>query len=64
MTLDGEDLDDRQRHLLDVLTREFEAAPLLDTTSGTAFYQSRRLCRSANQALKIRMRVGVFTRLA
>jgi hypothetical protein len=42
MTLDKEDLDDRQRHLLDVLTREFEEALLLGTASGTALYQRLR----------------------
>jgi hypothetical protein len=42
MTLDTEDLNDHQLQLLEVLTREFEEAPLLDTTSGAALYQRLR----------------------
>jgi hypothetical protein len=52
MTLDREDLDDRQRHLLDVLTREFEEAPLLDTTSGTALYRRLRQHLTADGAIE------------
>lgn len=42
MTLDDEDLDDRQRQLLDELTREFEEEPLLDRMSGAALYPRLR----------------------
>ena len=42
MTLDWDDLDDRQLRLLDVLTREFEGEPLLDHASGAALYQRLR----------------------
>jgi hypothetical protein len=42
MTVDTEDLDDRQLRLLDVLTQEFEEEPLLDPTSGAALYPRLR----------------------
>ena len=42
MTFDREDLDDRQLRLLDVLTREFEETPLLDTTRGAMLYPRLR----------------------
>ncbi|HWW84139.1 MAG TPA: hypothetical protein VNZ26_11080 [Vicinamibacterales bacterium] len=42
MTLETDDLNDRQKQLLEVLTQEFEEAPLLDTTSGGALYQRLR----------------------
>ena len=50
MTLDREDLDDRQLGLLDVLTREFEEEPLLDTTNGPVFYQRLRRHLTADGA--------------
>ncbi len=50
MTLDREDLDDRQRQLLEVLTREFEEQPLLDATSGAALYQRLRSHLTADGA--------------
>ncbi len=50
MTLDSEDLDDRQQQLLDVLTREFEEEPLLDRTSGAALYQRLRRLLTASGA--------------
>ncbi len=50
MTLDREDLDDRQLQLLDVLTREFEEEPLLDATRGAALYQRLRKHLTADGA--------------
>jgi hypothetical protein len=58
MTLDKEDLDDRQRHLLDVLTREFEEALLLGTASGTALYQRLRQHLTANWATEADLSSG------
>jgi hypothetical protein len=42
ITLDGEDLNDHQSRLLDVLSDEFEAALRLDDTSGATLYQRLR----------------------
>ena len=42
ITLDTEDLDDRQARLLDVLCEEFDEAPLLDATSGPSLYHRLR----------------------
>ena len=42
ITLDTEDLDDRQARLLDVLCEEFEEAPHLDATSGPGLYRRLR----------------------
>jgi len=42
ITLDAEDLDDHQSRLLDVLSEEFEEAPLLDATNGPSLYQRLR----------------------
>ena len=42
ITLDSEDLDDHQSRLLDVLSEEFEAAPLLDATNGRDLYHRLR----------------------
>ncbi len=42
MTLDREDLDDRQLRMLDVLTLGFEDEPLLDAASGAALYHRLR----------------------
>lgn len=50
MTLDHDDLDDRQLQLLDVLTREFEEEPLLDSRSGAALYQRLRRDLTASGA--------------
>ena len=50
MTLDTEDLDDHRSRLLDVLTREFEAEPLLDAASGAALYQRLRRRLTADGA--------------
>jgi hypothetical protein len=38
----GEDLDDRQSRLLDVLVEEFEEAPRLDATNGRGLYHRLR----------------------
>jgi hypothetical protein len=50
MTLDTEDLDDHQLQLLEVLTQEFEEAPLLDITNGAALYQRLRVHLAAEGA--------------
>jgi len=42
ITLDTDDLDDHQARLLDVLSEEFEEAPLLDATSGPGLYHRLR----------------------
>jgi len=42
ITLDTEDLDDRQSRLLDVLCEEFEDAPQLDATNGPGVYNRLR----------------------
>ena len=42
MTLDVDEFDDRQRRLLDALTREFEEELPLDRTRGAALYQRLR----------------------
>jgi hypothetical protein len=42
ITLDTEDLDDRQSRLLDVLCEEFEDAPRLDATNGPGVYNRLR----------------------
>jgi hypothetical protein len=42
ITLDTEDLDDRQTRLIDVLCEEFEAAPLLDAANGRDLYHRLR----------------------
>jgi hypothetical protein len=42
ITLDTDDLDDRQSRLLDVLCEEFEEAPLLDATNGPGLYHRLR----------------------
>jgi len=42
MTLDTDDLDDRQSRLLDVLCEEFESAPLLDAANGPGLYHRLR----------------------
>jgi hypothetical protein len=50
MTLDTDDLNDHQMQLLDVLTQEFEEAPMLDTASGAALYQRLRTHLAAEGA--------------
>jgi hypothetical protein len=50
MTLDVDDLDDRQLRLLDVLTRTFEEEPPLDRASGAALYQRLRRQLAADGA--------------
>jgi len=42
MTVVTEDLNEHQAQLLEVLTREFEGAPLLDSTNGAVLYQRLR----------------------
>jgi hypothetical protein len=42
ITLDADDLDDHQSRLLDVLSEEFDEAPLLDDTSGPSLYHRLR----------------------
>ena len=50
MTLDTVDLTDHQAQLLEVLTREFEGAPLLDPANGAVLYQRLRSHLSAEGA--------------
>ena len=42
MTVDTDDLDDRQSRLLDVLCEAFEEAPRLDVTNGRRLYDRLR----------------------
>jgi hypothetical protein len=42
ITLDTEDLDDRQSRLLEMLCEEFEEAPRLDATNGPSLYNRLR----------------------
>ena len=42
ITIDTDDLDDRQSRLLDVLCEEFDEAPLLDATNGPGLYHKLR----------------------
>jgi hypothetical protein len=42
ITIDSEDLTDHQSRLLDVLSEEFDEAPVLDATSGAALYKKLR----------------------
>jgi len=50
MTLDTVDLTAHQAQLLEVLTREFEGAPLLDPANGAVLYQRLRNHLSAEGA--------------
>ena len=50
MTLDTEDLTDHQTRLLDVLSEEFEDAPLLNDTTGATLYQRLRTQLTAEGA--------------
>lgn len=50
ITLDTEDLNNHQMQLLEVLTQEFEEAPLLDGTSGAALYKRLRTHLAAEGA--------------
>jgi hypothetical protein len=42
ITLDTDDLDDRQSRLLDALCEEFDEAPRLDATNGPGLYHRLR----------------------
>jgi hypothetical protein len=50
IALDGEDLDDDQSRLLDVLSEEFEAAPRLHDTNGATLYRRLRTHLTAEGA--------------
>ena len=50
ITLDTEDLNDHRLRLLDVLSEEFEEAPLLDDTSGATLYHRLRTHLTAEGA--------------
>lgn len=47
ISLDAEDLNDRQSRLLEVLCEEFEEAPPLDATNGPGLYHRLRRCLTA-----------------
>jgi hypothetical protein len=51
ITLDTDDLDERQSRLLDVLCQEFDEAPLLDATNGPGLYHSLRTHLTAAGAM-------------
>jgi hypothetical protein len=50
ITIDEEDLTAHQSRLLDVLSEEFDEAPLLDDTNGPAIYQRLRTHLTAEGA--------------
>jgi hypothetical protein len=50
IALDGEDLNDHQSRLLDVLSEEFEAAPRLHDTNGATLYRRLRTHLTAEGA--------------
>ena len=50
ITIDTEDLTDHQSRLLDVLSEEFEEAPVLDAANGAALYKRLRTHLTAEGA--------------
>ena len=50
ITIDTEDLTAHQSRLLDVLSEEFEEAPVLDATNGAALYKRLRTHLTAEGA--------------